>query len=702
MFCSLSGNSKLSAQQLFHDYFYARTQHKRLKFNIFPHLNISAARPFLRLPGDSDKASTRINFSRDEWGSFNMQNESSRPILSAVFVDYDNVYLSLKRKNEEAAKRFAKDAASWIQAIASGEIITPTNAFGGNVERRLVMNRCYGNPVPRRNQADNSTDMNSFAFVRHHFLRSGFEIIDCPPLTAQLKNSSDIRMVMDVRDYLDHKTNFDEFIILSSDADFTPVLHRLRSHAKRTVIFANDNTVAPYTALSDGEVREADLIEYLIGGKIGAEVKTALPAGEDAATVRGQIIDQVVQAVLEADTPLPLEALADRAIRALGHDKTAGANWADAGSFRDLLIAELPDSIKLTGEPPYLAYEASRAIPQQPAPTPQPQLQSSPVPTAPVPAPTPAPAPAATGLDAGVAVAQVAQPEAVAATLAQAPAPVASPAPQQQIQEPVAPVAPVAPIAQPAAAAPMPVEQPQAQPVAEQQPAQTIAAGDLQQSISRIHEASQAPPFSPPEYRALFSIMAQEISENQLQGVKTLQNVITRAGSLGLDVKQDDARYVLDAISEADPWFENGASASLFASRFRNFVVSKCRDHGLNLSAAELDLIDAWFAGSPIADQGDTVQAATEPQPQQAPAAIPQQAEAVPAQDMTAGGRLDWLQPTAALAAQQSVQPQQPLATAVTQPVQAAPAPAAQPVAAGEPVANEEDFPRIVRNRLRG
>ena len=62
------------------------------------------------------------------------------------------------------------------------------------------MNRCYGNPVPRRNAHDNSTDMNSFPFVRHHFLRAGFEVVDCPPLTAQLKNSSDIRMVMDIRD----------------------------------------------------------------------------------------------------------------------------------------------------------------------------------------------------------------------------------------------------------------------------------------------------------------------------------------------------------------------------------------------------------------------------------------------------------------------------------------------------------------------
>lgn len=174
-----------------------------------------------------------------------MKREAGGPCLSAVFVDYDNIYLSLKRKSEDAAKRFAKDAMSWLREIEGGRLITPTNAQFGSTPRRIVMNRCYGNPVPRRNQHDNSTDMNSFPFVRHHFLRAGFEVIDCPPLTAQLKNSADIRMVMDIRDLLMHDTYFDEFIILSGDADFTPVLIRLRAHARRTVIFANDFTAAP-------------------------------------------------------------------------------------------------------------------------------------------------------------------------------------------------------------------------------------------------------------------------------------------------------------------------------------------------------------------------------------------------------------------------------------------------------------------------
>ena len=210
-----------------------------------------------------------------------MKRDHGGMFLSAIFVDYDNIYLSLKRKNEEAARRFAKDAPLWLKAIETGALITPTNAPPDGERRRLVMNRCYGNPVPRRSTTDNSTDMNSFPFVRHHFLRSGFEIVDCPPLTAQLKNSSDIRMVMDVRDYLTHATYFDEFVILSGDADFTPVLHRLRAHARRTVIFANDYTAAPYTAISDGEVRETDLIKFLLENRSSSQELGELAATQE-------------------------------------------------------------------------------------------------------------------------------------------------------------------------------------------------------------------------------------------------------------------------------------------------------------------------------------------------------------------------------------------------------------------------------------
>ena len=94
--------------------------------------------------------------------------------------------------------------------------------------------------------------------------------------------------------------------------------------------------------------------------------------------------------------------------------------------------------------------------------------------------------------------------------------------------------------------------------------------------------------------------MAKEITDNDLIGAQTLANITQRAQERGLDVRRDDVRFVLEVVSEADPWFEQGASANLFAGRFRNFVVARCRGQGLNLSADELDLIDAWFAGGTL------------------------------------------------------------------------------------------------------
>jgi hypothetical protein len=94
--------------------------------------------------------------------------------------------------------------------------------------------------------------------------------------------------------------------------------------------------------------------------------------------------------------------------------------------------------------------------------------------------------------------------------------------------------------------------------------------------------------------------MAKEISDNDLIGAQTLANITQRAQERGLGVRRDDVRFVLEVVSEADPWFEQGASANLFAGRFRNFVVARCRGQGLNLSADELDLIDAWFAGGTL------------------------------------------------------------------------------------------------------
>jgi NYN domain len=630
-----------------------------------------------------------------------MKAQSTGPILSTVFVDYDNIYLSLKRKNEEAAKRFAKDAGHWIREIASGRLITSTNGTNFLAERRISMNRCYGNPVPRRNSSDNSTDMNSFPFVRHHFLRSGFEVIDCPPLTAQLKNSADIRMVMDVRDILNHDTYFDEFIILSGDADFTPVLHRLRAHARRSVVFANDHTAAPYTAISDGEVRESDLISLLMEGRVASAggarpaIESNIPSAAQLESMRKSIVAEVVSSVRSAAAPVPLEALADRAVRTLGHENTVGSAWGGTGSFRDLLTKTLPGDVKLSEQPPYVAYDTSRQITAEPA--------QAPAPVSPRPAPareTRADLPLPTydrslgrGVSAPAAAARSAYPAAPsqpayqgqpAAASQRAVPPMAgggaasypepSPAAQQQSYPGLSTYTPASPT--PSYMAGALDDDAQASRAAASSQLQARggeSATALQQSISRIHDACQAPPLSPPEYRVLFEVMAEEINANSLAGSQTITNIAQRARDSGLDARRDDVRFVLEVVSEADPWFEQGASANLFASRFRNFVVARCRSQSLNLSSDEIDLIDAWFGGATPSQRGAQderpIDYSSHGYQQQAPAQAP------PAATQPAGDR--WAPP----------------GTSQNQG-------GAQASGFGAP--QDEEFPRIVRTRLRG
>ncbi|MCL4765199.1 MAG: NYN domain-containing protein [Hyphomicrobiaceae bacterium] len=613
-----------------------------------------------------------------------MKRETAGQILSAVFVDYDNIYLSLKRKNEEAAKRFAKDAGAWLAEIESGRLITPTNKLPANVQRRIVLNRCYGNPVPRRNQNDNSTDMSSFPFVRHHFLRAGFEVVDCPPLTAQLKNSSDIRMVMDVRDYLHHDTYFDEFVILSGDADFTPVLHRLRAHARRTVVFANDFTAAPYVAIADGEIRESDLMSLILENRLSGathDAPAALAAREPVEDIRREIIAEISTAVRGAGSPLPLEALAERATRLLGHERTVGSNWAGAGSFRELLLQSLPEGIRLSEQPPYVVYDAARKQVETPVLPRAERLDR----TAALAAPRRGAA--APGATAAEALTQALEPAAAAPKRA---------APAQPAQQSFRAAA-TPPAAQPRQSGldlPKPPAQRSAAPPPSAPPPTRSAenAAALQQSIARIHEACQAPPLSPPEYRALFELLAQELNEAGLQGAQTVASVAARAREIGLDIRGDDIRFALDVVSEADPWFEQGASANLFAGRFRNFVVARCRGHGLSLTPDEIDLIDAWFtgAGSPPVPARQTA-----PPPPQPAARAPTQTAPIAASDPR-GDR--WWNAER----QQSPDLQAPAPRrAVTGPA-AEPQPSAPFAQGPDELAQGDEFPRIVRTRLRG
>lgn len=186
---------------------------------------------------------------------------------SALFVDFDNVFSQLRQLQPDAAERFARHPSEWIGWLTSALALPEPHEEGER--RRLLVRRCYLNP-------------NWYQTYRHAFLRAGFEIVDCPPVTSQGKTSTDIHMVLDIIDLLQHETRCDEFIVFSADADFTPVLRKLRRYDRRTTVLAIGFPSAAYQASADLLIDERLFLREALGlGQANAE---ATPASNGQAT----------------------------------------------------------------------------------------------------------------------------------------------------------------------------------------------------------------------------------------------------------------------------------------------------------------------------------------------------------------------------------------------------------------------------------
>lgn len=132
-------------------------------------------------------------------------------VFSALYVDFDNIYTRFLEIDPEAARAFGSVPYRWVRWIENHALRI---LYGEGVRRRILKRMCYLNPQ-------------RYQEYRNPFIRSAFQVVDCPPLTTRGKTSTDIHLVMDCMDDLSHSTHFDEFIILSGDADFDPPAHPL-------------------------------------------------------------------------------------------------------------------------------------------------------------------------------------------------------------------------------------------------------------------------------------------------------------------------------------------------------------------------------------------------------------------------------------------------------------------------------------------
>lgn len=180
-----------------------------------------------------------------------IESSGSERIRSALFVDFDNIYIRFKQQyNDDVARSFACNPEQWVAWIERNAASTWED--GRPCCRKLLVRRCYMNPE-------------KFSSFRRKFTLAAFEVIDCPPLTEQGKTSTDMHLVMDVLDTLVHPVHLDEFVILSGDADFTPLLRRLRRHDRFTTIFSAGLASAAYIASCDSMISVDQFISQALG-----------------------------------------------------------------------------------------------------------------------------------------------------------------------------------------------------------------------------------------------------------------------------------------------------------------------------------------------------------------------------------------------------------------------------------------------------
>lgn len=258
-----------------------------------------------------------------------------------MFVDFDNVYSGLQRLDPGAAKAFAEDPAKWVSALASG------TDGDGPFTRRFLVQKCYLNPA-------------TYSRYRPNFTRAGFQVVDCPSLTQQGKSSADINLVLDAMDALAASTHFEEFVILSADADFTPLVVRCRAADRQVTIITPGPAAAAYRAVAD-TVMAADLFIGVLTGNATGVADDVMPSemsdqaddgeyGEPpVAAEAGAAAAAVRQLVTTSDHAVNLATAAQVAQQA--DPELKPTQWAETGSFTAWLRRHLPDLPLVTRSP---------------------------------------------------------------------------------------------------------------------------------------------------------------------------------------------------------------------------------------------------------------------------------------------------------------------------------------------------------------
>ena len=278
--------------------------------------------------------------------------KQTNEILSALYLNFDSVYTRLYDLDPTLAITFSTSPTRWLKWIEGHALKI---LYGDYYKRRILKKICYLNS-------------HKYTEARHCFVRAGFTIRDCIPLQGWEHSPIDTHFIIDCMNDNIHHTQYDEFILLVSDKDFSPLLLHLHEHAKRTLVLGfgahahSFNSAATWKIREDWFIKQAILEDVLQPPPPILEEPDMNKIPNINLDLHKKIARYIISLVEDSNTPISIANIA----YSLQDKFHATEEWFGFGKLKAFLDILPLEGLEFSAVPPGYIYNPQKHdIPEQ-------------------------------------------------------------------------------------------------------------------------------------------------------------------------------------------------------------------------------------------------------------------------------------------------------------------------------------------------
>ena len=232
--------------------------------------------------------------------------------------------------------------------------------------RRFLKQRAYINSKGR-NPNDKGEGSQIFLDDCYHALtEAGFEVVDCRNVGRTVKSNADVRIAMDIGMSLSGSgALLAEFIMVTGDADFAPVLQAIRAQDRwATLINSQSNASLALTTLADHYINEKTTYQLMGLLEISLAESEKIESLDQAKEVA---VGYVTDLLANSEVAIPLPSLGVALRQKIGSDFIDDSDWLGYGKLVVFLHKSFSSSgqeeIKVSGE--YVWRPSAHNAPQE-------------------------------------------------------------------------------------------------------------------------------------------------------------------------------------------------------------------------------------------------------------------------------------------------------------------------------------------------